>query len=244
MKLHVLSSSSKGNCYLLIGKHETLMLECGVNISKIKQALNFDFSKLVGCLITHEHSDHSFAAKELVYNGIVLYASKGTLEKIGISSSSYPLQHSLTYTIGSFRIMPFNVIHDAAEPFGFLISHQECGTFVFITDTHFVPFTFKHLNNVLIECNYSLDIANRNISNGANASVRNRVLKTHMEINTVKDFIISNDLSQLNNFVMLHLSANNSDANYFKSEISSLLPGKNVSVATNNLIIDFNKTPF
>lgn len=55
MKLKVLGSSSKGNCYLLESDKEVLIIELGISFKEIKKALNFDISKVVGALVTHEH---------------------------------------------------------------------------------------------------------------------------------------------------------------------------------------------
>ena len=43
--------------------------------------------------------------------------------------------------IGNFTILPFDVVHDAEEPLGFLIKHQDIGTLLFITDTCYVNIT-------------------------------------------------------------------------------------------------------
>lgn len=55
MKLSVLASGSRGNCYVIQNKDEALIIECGVRMSVIKKSLNFDISKVVGVLISHEH---------------------------------------------------------------------------------------------------------------------------------------------------------------------------------------------
>lgn len=55
MILKCLGSSSKGNCYLLIGDSETLIIEAGIKFKEVKKALDFDLSNVVGCCISHEH---------------------------------------------------------------------------------------------------------------------------------------------------------------------------------------------
>lgn len=39
MILHCLASGSNGNCYLLQSENETLILDCGIDIKKIKKGL-------------------------------------------------------------------------------------------------------------------------------------------------------------------------------------------------------------
>ena len=55
MLLNCLGSSSSGNCYLLDGENEALMIECGVKLKNVKIAMGFNLKKIVGCLVTHEH---------------------------------------------------------------------------------------------------------------------------------------------------------------------------------------------
>lgn len=86
IKLKVLGTGSSGNCYLLETETETLIIECGVKFSIIKKSMNFDFTKIVGCIITHEHNDHSLSINELIDSGVEVYATAGTLKGKGISS--------------------------------------------------------------------------------------------------------------------------------------------------------------
>ncbi len=50
MKLQVLGSSSKGNCYLIeTNKNEKLILDAGVNFKIVQKELNFNFSRNKWC---------------------------------------------------------------------------------------------------------------------------------------------------------------------------------------------------
>ncbi|HDY88547.1 MAG TPA: MBL fold metallo-hydrolase [bacterium] len=55
VNLQILGSSSKGNCYILSNDTEALIIEVGVKFSKIKEAVNFNISKIVGVLLSHAH---------------------------------------------------------------------------------------------------------------------------------------------------------------------------------------------
>lgn len=74
--IKVLASGSTGNAYIIQAEEEILLLECGINFKEIKQGLDFDLSKVKGCLITHEHKDHSKAIKDVLAAGIDIYMSK------------------------------------------------------------------------------------------------------------------------------------------------------------------------
>lgn len=245
MKLKVINSNSSGNSYILDGGKETLLLELGVKFPLIKKGLNFDLSKVVSAIVTHDHLDHAKSIPDAMASGIDVYASKGTFSKFKtpVHRTKIVKAHEL-FQVGEFRVMPFDIKHDAEEPLGFLINHPESGNILFLTDTYYSPYTFKNLNNIIIETNYSQEIINQKLrDNPEFGFLRNRVLKSHMSLETCKKFLSANDLSKVNNIVLIHLSNGNSDEKYFKSEIE-LLTCKNVFVADAGVEIDFNKTPF
>jgi ribonuclease BN (tRNA processing enzyme) len=70
------------------------------------------------------------------------------------------------------------------------------------------------------------------------------VIESHMSLSTCKDLLKANDLSQVNNIVLIHLSDGNSDAKRFEAEVQEVT-GKTVHVANAGLVIEnFNKQPF
>jgi phosphoribosyl 1,2-cyclic phosphodiesterase len=224
------------------------MVEAGVKFSEVKKALDFDLSGMVGCLLSHEHSDHSKYAKDVMNAGINVYTSTGTMRGMkmdyGKTHRLHALFHKTLMMVGNFLIFPFDVKHDAKQPFGFLIKHPEMGTTLFLTDSFYVEYKFEGLNNILIEANYAEDILDANIEAGKLPDVvRNRVIQSHMELETVKELLKANDLKAVNNIVLLHLSSGNSHAERFKNEIAELT-GKTVTVADSHMVINLNKTPF
>ncbi len=246
MILKVLGSSSRGNCYVLENEREALILEAGIKFSEVKRALNFNITKVVGCLITHEHKDHAGHINEVLAACIPVWASEGTIKNTAVKGDRYPLicEAGSLFRLGGFRIIPFDVKHDSAEPLGFFINHEETGNILFATDTYYLPCTFASLNNVLIECNYRLDILERNIAAGLIPSaVRNRTIQSHFSYDNCIDALQANDISAVNNIVLLHLSDGNSDAKAFKEGVKEAT-GKRVHVAESGLELLLNKTPF
>ncbi|MCQ4139195.1 MBL fold metallo-hydrolase [Chryseobacterium sp. EO14] len=243
MKLKVIGSGSKGNAYLLENEQEALLVECGVNISEIKKAVNFNVGKISGCLVTHEHGDHSKSINEVMSAGIDVYATSGTFSKIsnGNNHRKKIIPQRGNFKAGNFKVMSFPTIHDVAEPCGFLINHADCGTVLFLTDTVYCPYTFKGLNNIIIEANYDSEIMNERLS-GAKF-LRDRIYNSHMSIDTCLDFLLANNLSKVNNIVLIHLSDSNSHELNFARKVSEIT-GKEVHVANAGLTIGFNKTPF
>lgn len=243
MKLHVVGTGSNGNSYILKGNNSTLLIECGMPLKEVKKSLNFDISNIDGCIITHEHGDHAKYIKEFLSNSIEIYGSKGTKEALKINDYNYnEVKHGIKYTIGEFTVVPFNVVHDAKEPLGFLIHHEECGLVLFLTDTMYSKYKFKGLNNLIVEANFCEEII-KNKKNNDKSFLRDRILKSHLSIQKLIQMLNENDISQVNNIVLIHLSDRNSDKFEFKRKIE-LSTAKQTTVAQNGIIIDFNKTQF
>lgn len=250
MVLSVLGSSSSGNAYVLHNAGEALLIEAGIAFKKIVAELEGNISKVVGCLITHEHGDHAGRINEVLNAVIPVYATRGTIEAAKVTSEWKPRELERTeqgykvQTIGRFKVIPFTTKHDSAEPVGFYIWHPETGGVLFATDTYYLPNTFKGLNNVLIECNYDPEILDRNVEEGRLIpTLRERVRESHLSIDTCIDALKANDLKAVNNIVLIHLSSGNGDPVAFKDRVYRAT-GKRVHIARPGLSINFNKTPF
>lgn len=249
MELTVLGSNSKGNCYILQNSKEALIIECGVSLSEVKKAIDFNVSKIVGVIVSHEHGDHAKYVNEFVGARIPVYMSKGTAGIVSKGLKNYVPHIILSESghknqIGNFTILPFDVKHDAAEPLGFLIKHEETGIVLFATDTYFLPNRFEGLNNILIEANYRTDILEaRKEAGGLPSALYHRTLESHMSFETCMEALQANDLSKVNNIVLIHLSDGNSHAEQFKRDAHQET-GKTVWIADKGLKINFNKTPF
>lgn len=226
MKITSLGSGSSGNCYQLNDGETKLLLECGLPFSKIKQGLNYTTSDLAGCLISHEHGDHSRAAKDLVKAGIDVYTTQATAEAIGIAESHrwVSVRKMVEVEIGTFTVVPFEVIHDAVDPVGFLIDSAVTGDrLVFLTDTVYSPYRFANINILMIECNYDQDTLDKRVANGElDLSLRNRVRRTHMSLDQVIELLKANDLSKLKKVYLMHLSDNNSDEEMMKRRVQEV----------------------
>ncbi|KOA94259.1 MBL fold metallo-hydrolase [Clostridium botulinum] len=235
MKLKVLGSGSSGNCYLLQNEKESLIIECGLPYKTILKGLNFDLSNIVGCLVSHEHKDHSKGVKDLIRNGIDVYSSKGTFEAMAITSyRAKKIENEKLIKIGKFIVLPFKAEHDAAEPLGFLIKHNEMGKLLFITDSYYCKYRFNNLKHILVECNYSSDILNER---KVPKKLKDRIVKSHFELENVKEFLKCIDLEESREIILIHLSDGNSNAIRFQEEIAALT-GKPTYIASEGLELE------
>ena len=227
-----LASGSRGNCYRVTDGRTPLLLECGIPYKEIQKALNFRVSEIAGCLVSHEHQDHSKSAKDMMKAGIDCYMTKGTAEALSLTGHRLRIVSARKqFQIGSWVVLPFETQHDAAEPVGFLLANSAGEKLLYATDTYYIRYRFQGLTHIMVECNYSLDILKKNVEAGAvPRELKNRILKSHFSLDHVKEFLRANDLSRVREIWLLHLSDGNSDVERFKREIQELT-GKMVFVA-------------
>lgn len=226
MKFKTIASGSSGNCYLLETNTGSLLIEAGIPVKKIKRALGFDFSNIQGCLITHEHGDHAKAIKDIAKLGIDVYASEGTLQALNcIGHRFIPITSKKSKVIGDFKVLPFNVEHDATEPLGFLIRYED-KKMLFATDTYYLRYKFNNLTHIAIECNYIRSIMEDMLEQGLLDIKRvTRTMKSHMSLEHLIEFLKSNDLSKVQEIYLLHLSDDNSNISVIKEGIKKVYSG-------------------
>lgn len=229
MKLNIYASGSTGNLYVLGNEKEALLIEAGLPIKKIKEHLDFDFSNIRGCLVSHEHGDHAKGIKGIGELGIDVYSSKGTLDKLELEGHRFnKVKDKEQFTIGSFNILAFDTQHDAAEPLGFLIQDALTGKkLLFATDTYYIKYKFKGLNQIALECNYSEEILQENVNTGKiNGYLAERIRRSHFSLENVLEFLKANDLSKLEKLYLIHLSESNADGELFRARISEVHRGE------------------
>lgn len=217
-------SGSSGNLYVIESNGYKLMLEAGLKMQDIKKALGFQVSTLDAILISHSHLDHAKSVKDLVKMGKDCYMSPGCAKEIGIDHHRIKtVPPRISFKAGAFTVLPFEVEHDTDAPYGYLIG-TPCGEkILFATDTYFIRYKFKGINKIMIECNFAEDILNEQIASGKiHKDMRKRLLKSHFSLENVKEFLKANDLSQVEEIWLLHLSDRNSDEERFKREVQEL----------------------
>ena len=172
MEFIVLASGSKGNAtYLEIG-NDKILIDCGISFKQIKFRLAENGKTLEGLskiFITHEHSDHvkdlSMVAKNI---DVDIYLSEGTLSRLNksikytIDSRRFkPISPEQTIEFNGYSVLPFNVYHDAIEPYGYRF-YENGKSLVYITDTGYFPERkyelIKNCEAYIIESNHEVEM--------------------------------------------------------------------------------------
>lgn len=217
--IKVIGSGSSGNCYLANINGTQLLLECGLPFKTIQKALGYKTSDILACLITHEHIDHSKATKDVIKNGIDVYATKGTFDALNVKSHRaipFLKDKEDTYCymfFNSLCILPFQAIHDAQEPVSFYIKDIHTKeSLLFVTDTAYMPYKIPDVDVLMVECNYVKNVIDSNVKNDSlNINLRNRIVKNHMSLETLLKALKQANLSNLKKIYVLHLSDANSE---------------------------------
>ena len=222
MKFEALASSSHGNAYIVSDSDTRILLECGVSHKKLQKLSGFSLSEFAGCLVSHEHKDHSKSVLDLIKDGMSVYMSEGTAEALEIEGVNI-IESMEQFNIDSFDIVPFSTFHDAKEPLGFLIKSRVDGDILaFATDTVNLRYRFPGLNILAIEANYDKDILDR--FEKLPEKVRYRITKAHMEVDTLCEYLSELDLSDCREIHLLHLSDASSHEENFIKRVKKVVP--------------------
>ena len=221
MEIKVLASGSSGNCVYISDGMTSLLLDAGIKFSSIQKGLNFQLSKVTGCLLTHEHGDHSGAIQSIMKSGVDCYMSRGTAEALGLNGHRIHIIEAMKqFQVGTWAIKPFQTHHDAQEPLAFLLANQLHEKVLYATDTAYLAFKFQGLTHILIGCDYSMEILKAGVTEGTvNRQLKRRIVQTHMSLERLLDMLRANDLSMLQEIHLLHLSKTNADAEMFKRKV-------------------------
>ena len=169
--------------------------------------------------------DHSKSVKDFEAMGIPILAPY-----LGDSCKSM--------NMGEFTVKPFdlttidgNWTHTDANGtpcpiFGFLITHQEMGRLLYITDCEVIKWRFKYIDHILLGVNYDKDMVD-----WSNPAKNNHVFRGHLEIGTACDFVKANYSDRLQNVIMCHLSSENADSGSFVEKMKKVAYWANVDVA-------------
>lgn len=228
MKITCLASGSSGNSYLVKTSTATLLLEAGLSVKALAEK-GVKLSDIDLCLITHEHGDHAKYAKQYSSRGVHLMCSEGTADALALPNlwtyrRLMPNQHDRMVWLREYEhplyITGIPLVHDAAEPMGLIVRDEETSEkLVFITDTAYIPGMIDGMTHLMIECNYSWQIldAHKPIS----PSHRARVMGSHLDIDSVLEWLQKNDISRLQEIYLMHLSDDHSDEAEFKRAVQA-----------------------
>lgn len=252
-----LYSGSSGNSLFVQTENTKILIDAGESAKKITDALssiNVNPSDLDAILVTHEHSDHvkglgTFSKK---YN-IPIYANEKTWDfmpeqnaKILENNKKY-FKPSENFEIGDLKIHPFKIPHDAANPCGFNLFHNNKKMSIATDIGHMTSDIIHKLEDssfLLLESNYDPNILKYS---KYPYSLKERIAgpNGHLANNDAGKTISYLLKSGLNQVMLGHLSReNNFPELAYKTVVEELIESKYDENSINiNIANRFNPSP-
>lgn len=228
-RLKVISTGSKGNAYVLTAGGETLLLELGIPFPDILKALDFDISKVVGCLCTHKHSDHFQSADAARRYQMRVY-------------SPHNLNAKRRYRLGGFTFMPLQVPHGDCKCYAYVVSHADMGKLLFATDLSDFPYRIPAIDHIMLECNYDDEIVIDNAIENDGGFGYSR-FEDHLSLGRCVEVLRANRSGSTKNVVLIHLSHTNGNPALFEKTIFEET-GIRAVTAVNGMEFEFDKEEF
>lgn len=181
VKFMSLSSGSSGNCYYLEAGRKAILIDAGIPVRTIQKNLRengLSFDKVMGLLITHDHTDHIRSAGSIgEFYHIPVYATKAVhggmernygMQKKLTNASRRNIERDIETMIPGtfFKVTPFMVPHDSTDNVGYYIEVGEEGEapvkFCIVTDcgyiTEEIKMYLKKSDHIVVESNHDIDM--------------------------------------------------------------------------------------
>lgn len=219
LNLISLFSSSSGNCTYVFNDDTKLLVDIGVSAKRLTEALknmNILPEEINGVLITHEHSDHVKGIRVFCKkHNIPVYASKKTWQALvsleipqSLKNNFEPLE---SFYIGSIKILPFPIPHDAIDPCGFNLVYNDEKVTVATDVGHITPqllSSFENSKTILLESNHDVDMLR---AGSYPYLLKQRIIGNYGHLSNVTsaetvEYLIKKGTK---NFILAHLSESN-----------------------------------
>lgn len=250
VRLKVIRSGSKGNCYVLESCGEVLLLECGVLVGEISKALGYDWGGVAGCVVSHRHGDHINVrtARDLARRGVTVYGSEGIFEGMKAYEGAGLVEEKplrTRFAVGGWGVCLYPVPHGECPNAAMVLFAPSGETVLFATDLSRLPYVFKGVNFLMVEANYDDDVRMERTMD--NEVIRSQSMH-HMEICETKRVVSAHLSDVLRHVVLLHPSSLLIDPVAAKMAVKLILKKRGVSagvdVARRGLDVEMDMYPF
>lgn len=227
MRICTLASGSSGNCLYVESGETKILVDAGISLRQIGlklRKLDMELSEIDAVIVTHEHSDHTAALRNI---GVPVHVARATGHLWSSKVSTLrEFDTDTSFMIKDLSITPFSVPHDALDPVGFSIESGNGKKIGMVTDigsvtalvrerlrgSNALVIEFNHDNDILLYSHYPWDLKQR---------IRGRLghLSNHQASELLSDLVHSG----LRHVVLAHLSqVNNRPEVAYESASSAL----------------------
>ncbi|MCX8157479.1 MAG: MBL fold metallo-hydrolase, partial [Verrucomicrobiae bacterium] len=166
----ILGSGSAGNCALLETPRVCLLIDAGLSGKQIAlrlASIGRTLDDVDAVLLTHEHHDHAQGLPVLCRrHRIPVFANRLTIEVLQEDMGHVPMaglwkvfQTGQAFELGDVIVETFPVPHDAQDPVGFLLRHENLNVGVLADLGHVTRLIVERLKRahiLLLETNHDV----------------------------------------------------------------------------------------
>lgn len=242
-----LNSGSNGNCYYVGNGEDAILVDAGISCREIERRmrrLGLSMQKVKAVMVSHEHSDHIRGLPVLIKKyQLPCYITPATRQHGGLALDA---QYVRTFNahepvvIGTLAIIPFPKLHDASDPYSFIVSCNEVRVGIF-TDIgspceHVVKY-FKQCHAAFLEANYDEDM----LANGRYPYYLKRRISSdtgHLSNRQALELFRQHKPSFMSHLLLSHLSKENNSPLLVEQLFKTHAGNTEIIIASR-----FNETP-
>lgn len=229
----LLASGSRGNCIYISNGIHSILIDAGlsgVEFERRMRAKGLSPEAIDAVVVSHEHNDHIHGVGILSRRyRIPVYATPQTYDhaahKLGRLETLNPFECGRTFHIGTFEIHPFAISHDAEDPSGFTIRHQN-HTIGIATDlgiaTSMVKAHLRTCDLLILEANHDEKL----LENGPYPWPLKQRVKSrlgHLSNEASKQLLMDVRHDRLSHVILAHLSQQNNTPRHALREVGQAL---------------------
>ncbi len=215
-----LNSGSNGNCYYIGNGHEAVLVDAGISCRETEKRmlrLGLNIRKVKAIFVSHEHSDHISGIPVLAKKyQLPVYITRPTLQQGGLTLDEnlvFPFAAFQPIQIGELQITAFPKMHDAADPYSFIVTCQGVTVGIF-TDIGIacgqVIGHFSQCHAAFLEANYDDAMLD---AGGYPYHLKRRIRggNGHLSNKQAVELFIAHRPPYMSHLLLSHLSKNNND---------------------------------
>ena len=213
-----LNSGSNGNCYYIGNEKEAILVDAGISCREIEKRikrLGLSIQTVKAIFVSHEHSDHIRGLASLSRkHQLPVYITAATLRDGRLFLDKQQVKAFKAFEpirIGELTINAFPKLHDATDPYSFVVSCNKIKVGIFTdigTPCENLIHHFQQCHAAFLEANYDEDL----LENGKYPHyLKNRIRgeKGHLSNNQALELFRAHKPSFMSHLFLSHLSENN-----------------------------------
>lgn len=206
------------------------MIDCGLSGKQVELRLaefGIDPASLSALVVTHEHRDHIQGISVLSRRyRLPVYCNRATAEFIDRVHGFEYFDTGEFFSIGSVRLHPFSIVHDAVDPVGFEVLAEGL-KLAHVTDlgraTALVKMALTGAHAVVLEANYDRELLQ---TCDYPWQLKQRIASSHGHLGNIEAArslkeMLHGDLVQV---VLAHLSENSNSPTHALQSMYAVLP--------------------